>query len=115
MRGLLLVVVEDSSDLRMLLSIHAREVGRVAASFATVKAAIRWAGWDTVDGAVIDWRLPDGTGGDLLDWLAEHHPHVRCVVTTALVPLPTHPHAVAVLDKADFRGVMEALREGTRR
>jgi DNA-binding NtrC family response regulator len=42
--------------------------------------------WDEVDVAIVDLLLPKVAGDDLLDWLAEHAPHVRRIAMSGSGP-----------------------------
>ncbi len=63
-----ILVVEDepqvAASLRDLLEREGYTV-KVAGSLAEARAALAWTG-DTIDGMLLDWRLPDGEGIDLL-------------------------------------------------
>lgn len=106
-----IVAVEDDLAIRNLIVAYADLTPDilVVAAHATVDEAIGWAGWADVDAALVDWAMPRRTGGELLDWLAEHHPHVRCVILTAY-PSIAHRHAAAVVSKEHLAVAMEALR-----
>ncbi len=103
-------IVEDDPAVRALLQSYARlhELD-VVATFASVDDAIGWPGWRAVHSVIVDWMMPGRTGGELLDWLALNHPSVRCVVVTHRTPLPSHPHAYAIISKDHLVDVMEAL------
>lgn len=75
----------------------------------SVAHAITWPGWHTVQGALIDWRLPDGDGDEVLDWLAEVHPDIVCVILTAQQAVPEHDHAVAVVTKDRLAAAVAVL------
>lgn len=55
----------------------------VVAEAATVLDAVRRAAAVRPDVAVVDLKLPDGTGIDLVRKLKEDHPAIRCVVLTS--------------------------------
>lgn len=105
-----LVVVDDNQPIRMLLDAWATGVGHeVLVTLESVAAATAWDGWAGTEGALVDWMMPGADGGVLLDWLAEHHPDIRCVILTARSPLPSHPHAAAVIHKDHLDDAMAAL------
>ena len=73
------LVVEDNEMIMKLVGQMLADEADVVAQPAGADAAslMDEAIWRDVDGAIVDLLLPKMTGDELLDWLAEHAPHVR--------------------------------------
>ena len=82
--------------MRVLLSETLRIAGHEVADFGTGEDAVAWDGWPGCDVAVIDWMMPQMSGFELLRWLSDHHPGVRCLIVTAAkrALLDAHPDVV---------------------
>jgi DNA-binding NtrC family response regulator len=76
------LVVEDDTELRQVIaeSLHA-EGFSVAQAFDAADAATRLEGF-AYDGLVVDLRLPDADGMEVLDAALARYPGIRCVVIT---------------------------------
>jgi len=84
-----LLIVEDDQALRQLLSLELEDRGyrvTTAASCAEARAAMRSSRFDL---ALLDFRLPDGNGTDLVAELRSIDPKPTIVVSSGQrVPLP---------------------------
>lgn len=115
------LLVEDHAIFRELFaSAFEREPGfEVVAqvgSLAEARQALRDSGEGGVDVAVLDIRLPDGEGTDIIGELREGNPHAVALILTASLDLGVYARAVAagaagVLHKSVYvRDVMDAMR-----
>lgn len=110
------LLVEDHAIFRELFaSSFDREPGLEVVAQAGSLAGAREA-LEGVDVAVLDLRLPDGEGTDLIGELREKNPHAATLVLTASLDPEVHARAVAagaagVLHKSVGVGeVMDAIR-----
>lgn len=83
-----IVLIEDSEELRWLISYILRDEGHavieVGDRFHDVLARPFW---DGVDGAVVDLSLADDFSGvSILRWLAEQYPDIKRVAFTVYLP-----------------------------
>jgi len=76
------LVVEDDTDLRQIITDSLEAKGfAVAQAFTAADAYSRLEGF-AYDGMVLDLRLPDADGMDVLDAALARYPQMRCVVVT---------------------------------
>ncbi|MES1254953.1 MAG: sigma-54 dependent transcriptional regulator, partial [Acidobacteriota bacterium] len=76
------LVVEDETELRQVVTESLEAAGfAVAQAPDAADARARLEGF-AYDGLVLDLRLPDGDGMDLLDAALKRYPQIRCVVMT---------------------------------
>jgi DNA-binding NtrC family response regulator len=76
------LVVEDEADLRETIAEALEAEGfAVAQALGAADAATRLEGF-AYDGLVVDLRLPDGDGMEVLDAALARYPGIRCVVMT---------------------------------
>jgi len=76
------LVVEDEADLRENIAESLEAAGfTVAQALDAADATARLEGF-AYDGLVVDLRLPDGDGMDVLDAALARYPGIRCVVMT---------------------------------
>jgi CheY-like chemotaxis protein len=76
-----LLIVEDHDDSRRAMSLLAESFGYDVDAVATVKEALA-----VLDGqakAILDLRLPDGTGADVLRAIRERHKQMSVAVISA--------------------------------
>jgi DNA-binding NtrC family response regulator len=78
-----LLLVEDDALIRRSLSMHLRAAGHRVREAENVAAARALLPSETFDVAVLDWRLPDGTGFDVMAALEEAQPGVPALILTA--------------------------------
>lgn len=110
-----IALIEDMEDIRALIDaiVGLEPDHELAVHFASARQALDWTGWDSVDAAIVDWRLdedPGLDGGDVIRWLQEHHPHVASIVLTAQVGATYFDVDVPVVDKANLVGMFEELQ-----
>ncbi|HEX2700794.1 MAG TPA: diguanylate cyclase [Acidimicrobiales bacterium] len=106
-RPLRVLVVDDDVTARRLLRLGL-ELGGAAVSEAASLAQARRLLVDHVDGVVLDRRLSDGDGLELLPLLAERHPEANVVVCSNMDD-HAEPWFVAHVPKTDMDGVVSAL------
>lgn len=82
MKNQRVLLVEDEDDARELLVLGLNKFGYACAGVATVRAALDRleAGWDAV---VLDLRLPDGNGIDLLTALRAGRVPCLCIIVSS--------------------------------
>ncbi|WP_288407113.1 response regulator transcription factor [uncultured Pseudomonas sp.] len=93
-----IALLEDDPDQRELEALWLSNGGHQVTSFGTVQDLIRDLSRHRYDLLVLDWMLPDGTGGDVLDWL-RHRPGVQ-------------PPAIVLTTLADEAQVVDGLNSG---
>ena len=77
------VVVDDHVALRQgLEALLARRGCRIAGTAATVAESKELLAAQTTDVAIVDLRLPDGSGADLVEWILREHPAIKVLVYT---------------------------------
>lgn len=80
-----ILVVEDHSDAAKMMQQMIRILGHAAEVSANVSEAIDRVSREAFDLLLVDFRLPDGNGPDLLKTLSERGP-VKAVLLTAYDP-----------------------------
>lgn len=106
-------LVEDDPDLLALAEVLL-EPAVVVARLRTAAEALAYDGWDEVDVAVVDWLLPGGGGGAVVQHLRDRHPRVLRVVQSAIYPAPAGvPDGIADLwlDKLEVERLPERVLE----
>lgn len=109
------IVVDDHATAREVMVQTMTARGLSVSAFASAEAALAGAPWDDVALALIDWMMPGTPGTELVLWLAEHQPHVHCVLVTAarealLLSVPGITDHATILDKVDITpDTLEAL------
>jgi len=94
--------VDDESALRRAVHAWLERVGDEVRSARTLGEAREHLAAGAVDGVFIDLWLPDGSGFELMDWIAEHDPALaeRVVfVTGDLVPSEATARQLAMLGR----------------
>ena len=82
-----IVVDDDPMIVELVKLILEPEPVSLTCGGSDVAALMDEAIWRDVDVAIVDLLLPHTTGDELLDWLAEHAPHVRRIALSAAGPL----------------------------
>lgn len=78
-----LLVEDDASLLDVLASALERRAGlRIIGAFSSAEKAIAEAEWLRVEVAFTDLELPGINGVELITWIRNNHPHIRCAVHT---------------------------------
>jgi two-component system response regulator HydG len=85
-----ILVVEDHADAARMMQQMVRILGHSAEVSANVSQAIDRASREAFDLLLVDFRLPDGSGPDLLKTLSERGP-VKAVLLTAYDPSDLGP------------------------
>ena len=114
------VVVDDHVALRQgLEALLARRGCRIAGTAATVAESKSLLAECQADVAIVDLRLPDGSGVDLVDWIIRERPEVKVLVYTGADDpdvlaraLDTDAHGF-VLKPGSFDELVGALRAVT--
>jgi len=78
-----ILVIDDEEAIRLFLEATLEDRGYVVVTAATGAAAIAEAGLNTPDLILLDFRLPDMTGLQVLESMKEGLPHVPVVMITA--------------------------------
>lgn len=93
-----IALLEDDPDQRDLAALWLTHGGHQVTSFASTGELIRDLGAHRYDLLVLDWTLPDGTGGDVLSWL-RNRPGVQ-------------PPAIVLTSRDKESQVVEGLNSG---
>lgn len=75
------VIIDDNEDILEIVSLALRpdDVTTVTDPRDVLDEAV----WEGIDAAIVDLMMPTMHGRDVLQWLAEHAPHVRRIALTA--------------------------------
>jgi DNA-binding NtrC family response regulator len=76
------LVVEDEAELRQLIADRLEARGFAVGQAVDGADALERLGGFAYDGLVVDLRLPDGDGMDVLRQAIDRYPRIRCVVIT---------------------------------
>jgi len=77
------LIVDDEPDIRELLVLTLTRMGLAVETAATVREAEAHLAEHHYDLCFTDMRLPDGSGQDLLVYIARHHPQLPVAMMTA--------------------------------
>jgi DNA-binding response OmpR family regulator len=91
-------IAEDDADQLALLALWLSEGGHTSKGFATAGAFLDGLKRERFDLLLVDWMLPDGTGGDILGWARQN--------------LGWELPVIVVTAREDEATVCEALRAG---
>lgn len=114
-----LLLVDDDDVFRGRLAVGLRSRGFQVVSAATVAEGREAASRERFDHAIVDLRLPDSSGLELVSWLRESAPETRALVLTGFGSIATAVEAMRLgahhyLSKpVDADDVAEALRGPT--
>jgi two-component system response regulator RegA len=89
-----MILVEDDSAFRGRLAVSLESRGIRVVQAGTVAEAKKLARSELFDGAVVDLRVPDGSGLDVLQELREAQPAIRVVVLTGFGSIASALQAV---------------------
>ncbi len=84
-----IVIVDDEAGLREIMKMTLVQHGFHVWTFGTAKAALDFLQHNLVDAFIIDIRLPDLNGIDLIRRIREHDPYVPVIVITAYASMET--------------------------
>jgi DNA-binding NtrC family response regulator len=77
------LIVEDESNMRKVLSAHLRQDGHVLVEAATVKEGLQAVHGNGFEVVLLDQKLPDGEGSEVLKAVQQSEPSTAVVVLTA--------------------------------
>ncbi|MCO4746669.1 MAG: response regulator [Proteobacteria bacterium] len=105
-----ILLVEDDADLAEIWTELLELLGHEVTWAATLQA-LRATVPGSIDLAIVDWTLPDGSGSDALAHIATHYPDAKAVVTTGHdeSTVPNGIHGVSAVLRKPFR--IRELRE----
>jgi len=107
LRGLKVLVVDAQGEARRELVRELEGAGLIVAQSATMADAMSRLEGFAYDGVVLDVRLPDGDGLDVLDVARSRYPRIRCVVTAEFGSIH---HAVRALKNGAADYVIKPAR-----
>ena len=111
-RGETILVVEDNDGVREVTSKRLAELGYRVITLDTARLAIeRLRSEETKVNLVFsDIVMPGGMSGyDLAGWIAEHRPHIKCLLTSG------YPDEIARTQSGDLRSIRLLRKPYTRR
>jgi signal transduction histidine kinase len=85
----LILIVDDDPHIARSLSAMLGRCGYATVTATTGREALEVAEQDTVDGVLLDVRLPDLEGVDLIKPLKDVHPDVAIIMVTAYASVPS--------------------------
>jgi CheY-like chemotaxis protein len=100
------LVLEDEAGLADLYTAWLSDEYSVRTAYTAAEAREKIDG--SVDLALIDRRLPDESGDEVLDWISQHHSHCRRAMVTAVDPdvdiveMPFDDYLVKPIIRSDF-------------
>jgi DNA-binding NtrC family response regulator len=112
-----ILVVDDDTELRKVLSSMLSEEGYSVKTVENGKQAIEVSEKKRFDLALIDIKLPDMEGTELLHRLKEKHPHIVTVIITGFPTIQNAMGAVNegadgyILKPFEIRKLLEAIRK----
>ena len=80
--SLRVLFVDDENSIAELMRSELPRMGHVATVRQSPSAAIEAIQKNIFDAAIIDLRMPGGSGWDVIDYLREHSPETVCVIST---------------------------------
>ena len=80
--SLRVLFVDDESSIAELMRDELPRMGHLATICQSPGSAIEAAGKNVFDAAIVDLRMPGGSGWDVIDFLREHSPETACVIST---------------------------------
>jgi DNA-binding NtrC family response regulator len=101
-----LLLVEDDPLIRRATAVRLRQAGHRVREADSVGAARDFLAGEPFDVVVLDWRLPDGTGFEVMDALEERQPGVPCLMVTGHGSVE---HAVEAMRRGAFTYVQKPV------
>lgn len=89
-----LLIIEDDASLNAILAMHFAEQGYTVTSASSVAEALARMKDAVPDVAVVDHKLPDGTGLELLNRMQEQEPDLAIIMITGLHDLDLAVRAI---------------------
>ena len=96
-----ILIVEDDITFSLMLTTWLGKKGFVVRSSSSVSDAKRRLGEEAFDLVILDLRLPDSDGIDLLKWLKSTHPSLPLIMMTSYAEIQTAVQAMK-LGAADY-------------
>ena len=81
-QSLRVLFVDDENSIAELMRSELPRMGHVATVKQSPGSAIEAVQKNVFDAAIIDLRMPGGSGWDVIDYLREHSPETVCVIST---------------------------------
>lgn len=112
-----ILVVDDDTEVRKILSTILSQEGYSVETVENGKQAVKACEKSSFDVALIDIRLPDMEGTELLNWLKEKQPHMVKIVITGFPTLESAMKTVNegadgyVLKPLDMQKLLEMIRK----
>ncbi len=101
-----LLLVEDDALIRRSLAARLRKSGHRVREADSVAAARQYLAAEAVDAVLVDFRLPDGTGFDVMTDLEEKQPGAPALMLTAHA---TVDHAVEAMRRGAFTYIQKPV------
>ncbi len=80
--GLRVLFVDDEQNIAEMMQSELPRMGHTATVVRSPGEALDAAAKNVFDAAIIDLRMPGGSGWDVVDYLREHSPETDCVIST---------------------------------
>lgn len=80
--GLRVLFVDDERNIAEMMQSELPRMGHTTTVAQSPKEALEAAAKNVFDAAIIDLRMPGGSGWDVVDYLREHSPETDCVIST---------------------------------
>ncbi len=80
--SLRILFVDDDPSIAQLMRAELPRLGHVSTVCQSPAAAIEAVGKNVFDAAIVDLKMPGGSGWDVIDHLREHSPETVCVIIT---------------------------------
>ncbi|MGB0742210.1 MAG: sigma-54-dependent transcriptional regulator, partial [Planctomycetaceae bacterium] len=80
--GLRVLFVDDEKNIADMMRSELPRMGHTATVVESPGEALAAAAENVFDAAIIDLRMPGGSGWDVIDYLREHSPETDCVIST---------------------------------
>jgi|ERR1041385_4651595 DNA-binding NtrC family response regulator len=82
-----ILVVDDEESVRVSLTMHLTDEGFDVLAAADGKSAFALLRGKTFDLVILDWKLPDMSGEEILKYIKDYFPKTKVIVITAYANL----------------------------